>query len=148
MDYDTDRYDATAAYNSRLYQGVIQYTFSHFSDNNLFVSLPYPYANTKSPYQPQAAYSTPPSNSAQYVTLMLATNAIPETRINLNARVGVEKQDDTFPPNTADPGLTPALLAGAGLNSAAQGTTQDFARHHCDGVSAQGQRQQSFASAD
>jgi outer membrane protein OmpA-like peptidoglycan-associated protein len=125
VDYDTDRYDATAAYNSRLYQGVIQYTFSHFSDNNLFVSLPYPYANTKSPYQPQAAYSTPPSNSAQYVTLMLATNAIPETRINLNARVGVEKQDDTFPPNTADPGLTPALLAGAGLNSAAQGTTQD-----------------------
>ena len=46
VDYDTDRYDATAAYNSRLYQGVFQYTFSHFSDNNLFVSLPYPYANT------------------------------------------------------------------------------------------------------
>ena len=123
VDYDTDRYDATAAYNSRLYQGVIQYTFSHFTDNNLFVSLPYPYANTKSPYQLQAAYSTPPSNSAQYVTVMLATNAIPQTRINLNARVGVEKQDDTFAPNTADPGLTPALLTTAGLNSAAQGTT-------------------------
>jgi len=123
VDYDTDRYDATAAYNSRLFQGVIQYTYSHFTDNNLYISLPYPYANTKSPYQLQAAYSTPPSNSAQYVTVMLASNAIPQTRINLNARVGVEKQDDTFPPNTADPGLTPSLLSAAGLNSAGQGTT-------------------------
>jgi hypothetical protein len=34
---------------------------------------------------------------------MLATNAIPKTRINLNARVGLEMQDDTFAPNTADP---------------------------------------------
>ncbi len=55
---------------------------------------------------------------------MLATNAIPNTRINLNARVGVEKQDDTFPPNTADPGA--AGLVGAtpflNLNSAVQGT--------------------------
>jgi hypothetical protein len=127
IDYDTDRYDATAAYTSRLFQGSLQYTFSHFSDNNLFVTLPYPVSGTGNPattiFQRAAAYETPPSNSAQYVTLMLATNAVPLTRINLNARVGVEKQDSTFPPNTADPGLSNSFPAAVGLNSNLQGTT-------------------------
>ena len=56
---------------------------------------------------------------------MLATNdLIPKTRVNLNARVGVEKQDDTFAPNTADPTLAGVPAANlVGLNQAAQGTT-------------------------
>jgi hypothetical protein len=128
INYDTDRYDISAAYNTRLWQGVLQYTFSHFTDNNLFVTLPYPYANTGKPYQESAAYSTPPSNSAHYVTMLLATNAIPNTRINLNARVGVEKQDDTFPSNTADPGIGGFIGNTAGfynLNPMLQGTTEN-----------------------
>jgi len=127
INYDTDRYDISAAYNSRLYQAVLQYTFSHFSDNNLFVTLPYPTAGTAKPFQQAAAYSTPPSNSAQYVTVMLATNAIPDTRVNLNARVGVEKQDDDFPPNSADPGIG-AFRGTTGflnLNPMLQGTSED-----------------------
>jgi len=127
INYDTDRYDATAAYNSRLLQGSLQYTFSHFSDNNLFVTLPYAVSGTgpaaSTIFQRSAAYETPPGNSAQYVTLMLATNAVPLTRINLNARVGVEKQDDTFPPNTADPGLSNTFPPAVGLNPMLQGTT-------------------------
>ncbi|MGO9157890.1 MtrB/PioB family outer membrane beta-barrel protein, partial [Mycobacterium sp.] len=125
IDYDTDRYDATAAYTSRLFQGSLQYTFSHFTDNNLFVTLPYPVSGTSSGnvFQRAAAYETPPSNSAHYVTLMLATNAVPLTRINLNARVGVEKQDSTFPPNTADPGANFGVAPFQNLNSAGQGTT-------------------------
>jgi outer membrane protein OmpA-like peptidoglycan-associated protein len=124
INYDTNRYDASAAYNTRLFQGVFQYTFSQFTDNNLFVTLPYPYANTAKPYQLSAAYSTPPSNNAQYLTMMLATNAIPLTRINLNARVGVEKQNDTFAPNTADPGASGlvGVTPFQNLNSAVQGT--------------------------
>ncbi len=124
VDYDTTRYDASIAYTTHLFQGSLQYTFSQFTDNNLFVSLPYPTSNTAAPFQRTAAYSTPPSNEAHYVTIMLASNIIPLTRINLNARVGVEKQDDTFAPNTADP--SGANLIGAnliGLNSALQGTT-------------------------
>ena len=130
IDYDTDRYDASAAYTSRLFQGSLQYTFSHFSDNNLFVSLPYPVSGSGAPastvFQRTAAYETPPGNSAHYVTLMLATNAIPLTRINLNARVGVEKQDAMFPPNTADANLPASFLASpsaSGLNSMLQGTS-------------------------
>ena len=123
VDYDTDRYDATAAYNSHQLQAIFQYTFSHFTDNNSFVSLPYPTSNTAVPYQRTAAYSLPPSNDAHYLTMMLASSdLIPLTRVNLNARVGLEMQNDTFAPNTADP--NPAGLPGlSGLTPGLQGTT-------------------------
>jgi hypothetical protein len=122
IDYDTDRYDLAAAYNTRLYQTILQYTFSHFHDNNLFTTLPQLTSMTVVPYQESAAYSTPPSNSAHYITLMTATNAVPNTRINLNFRGGLEMQGDIFPPDSADPNA-----AGAGgfgnLNSYGQGTS-------------------------
>jgi hypothetical protein len=131
VDYDTDRYDAIASYNTRRFQSIFQYTFSHFSDNNLFVALPYLTWNASSPYARTAAYSLPPSNDAHYLTVMLADNdLIPKTRLNFNARVGLELQNDTFAPNTADSGgsnflgATKATNANlTGLNGSLQGTT-------------------------
>lgn len=127
VDYNTDRYDASADYNTRLFQALIQYTFMKFNDNNLYVTLPYAVTNSTAPYQMAAAYALPPSNQAQYVTIMLATNIVPKTRINLNAHVGVEKDDSTFPPNTADPGLSTSLLSAAGFDALARGTSGDNA---------------------
>ncbi|MGO8910106.1 MAG: MtrB/PioB family outer membrane beta-barrel protein, partial [Bradyrhizobium sp.] len=125
IDYDTDRYDLAASYNTRLNQTVVQYTFSHFHDNNLFVAIPqftgYAVGSTSRPFQETAAYSTPPSNSAHYITLMTATNMVPNTRINLNFRGGVEMQDNTFAPDTADPNPYGSATAG-NLNSNLQGT--------------------------
>jgi Putative outer membrane beta-barrel porin, MtrB/PioB len=125
VNYDTDRYDVTATYGSRVYQALLQYTFSHFVDNNVYASLPYPTANASHPYQRAGAYSTPPSNDAHYLTMQLASNSlIPKTRLNLNARVGLEVQNDSFAPNTADPGganLTGATLTN--LNSSLVGAT-------------------------
>ena len=124
IDYDTDRYDASATYNTRAFQGIFQYTFSHFVDNMTFVAMPYPTSNTAAPFQRSAAYSTPPSNDAHYLTMMLASNnLIPLTRVNLNARVGLELQNDQFAPNTADPSLTPAVPGFSALNSNLQGTS-------------------------
>jgi MtrB/PioB family decaheme-associated outer membrane protein len=122
INYTTDRYDLAVAYHTRVNQASLQYTFSHFQDANTFVNLPYPFSNTALPYQLSAAYSTPPSNTAHYITFMAATNILPNTRINLNLRGGLELQDHTFAPDTADP--NPAGAAGFGnLNSALQGTT-------------------------
>ncbi len=119
IDYDTDRYDASASYTTRGFQGIFQYTYSHFNDNSTFISLPYPTANTVVPYQRTAAYSTPPSNDAHYLTMMLASNnLIPLTRVNLNARVGLEIQNDQFAPNTADPSLSSAVPGFSSLNPA------------------------------
>ena len=103
IDYTTDRYDLAAAYNTRLNQTLLQYTFSNFHDANTFINLPYPLYYTTGVGLRSAAYSTPPSNSAHYLTLEEAINALPNTRINLNLRAGLEIQGDNFPPQTADP---------------------------------------------
>ena len=42
VNYDTDRYDLSAAYTTHHLQALFQYTFSHFIDNVSFVNLPYP----------------------------------------------------------------------------------------------------------
>jgi len=118
VDYTTDRYDAKASYATAVNQAVFQYTFSNFQDGNLYVNLPYPFSNTAAPFQESAAYSTPPSNSAHYLTIQLATNAVPKTRLNGNLRLGLEVQDDTFAPDTADP--NPPI---GNLNTAYQGTS-------------------------
>jgi MtrB/PioB family decaheme-associated outer membrane protein len=124
INYDTERYDLSATYNTRAWQGVFQYTFSHFTDNLVFVALPYPTSNTAAPFQRSAAYSTAPSNDAHYLTMMLASgNIIPLTRVNVNARIGLELQNDQFAPNTADPSLTAAVPGFSSLNANRQGTS-------------------------
>lgn len=123
IDYDTGRYDLTAEYATRRDQILLQETYSRFEDANTYINLPYPYSNTAAPYQLSAAYSTPPSNQADYLTLEAASNRIPKTRVNLNARVGLETQDNGFPPNTADPDPSP-LNGYSNLNPVTlQGTT-------------------------
>jgi hypothetical protein len=126
IDYDTERYDAIAAYTAPHLQGLIQYTFSHFTDNNNFVALPYPTSNTAAPLQRSAAYSTPPSNDAHYLTFQVGSDVVPLTHINVNARLGLEVQNNQFAPNTADPNpagapgftsLNPTTLQGTTTNS-------------------------------
>ena len=134
VDYDTDRFDLSAAYNLPDFQALIQYTYSRFTDNNLAVSLPFPVSGTASlsassgPYAQTALYSAPPSNSAHYVTAMLVDKVSPGTRITLNGRFGVELQNSMFPANSADPNLSstlgnPTYTWFQHLNSLNQGTS-------------------------
>jgi hypothetical protein len=114
VDFDTDRFDLSASYIDPDYQAVIEYTYSRFVDNNIGVTLPYPVSQaslsaSSGPYAQAALYTTPPSTAAHYVTAMFADKLAPQTRLTLNARIGVELQDDSFPANTADPNLSPTL---------------------------------------
>lgn len=114
VDFDTDRFDVSASYIDPDYQAVIQYTYSKFTDNNTGVALPYPVSQSSlsassGPYAQSGFYSTPPSTEAHYVTVMVADKLSDFTRINFNGRVGVELQNDTFTPNSADPNLSPTL---------------------------------------
>lgn len=133
VDYDTDRFDLSAAYNLPDFQAVLRYTYSRFTDNDLAISLPYPVSiatlsASSGPYAQTGLYSAPPSNSAHYVTAMLSDKVSPGTRINLNGRFGVELQNSTFPANSADPNLSstlgnPTYAWFKNLNSANQGTS-------------------------
>lgn len=132
VDYDTDRFDVSASYVDPDYQALIQYTYSHFTDNNLGVALPYVVSKaslnaSSGPYAQTAFYSTPPSNSAHYVTAMFSDKLAPQTRLVFNGRVGLELQDTTFAPNSADPYLSntmgnPTYHWFDNLNSLNQGT--------------------------
>lgn len=133
VDYDTDRVDVTASYNLEDFQAILQYTYSHFTDNNLAVALPYPVSiakltATSGPFAQTGLYSLPPSNSAHYATAMIGYNPMPQTRIVLNGRFGVELQNNIFPANSADPNLSntlghPTFNWFDNLNSQNQGTT-------------------------
>ena len=132
VDFNTDRFDVSASYIDPDYQAVIQYTYSRFVDNNTGVTLPFPVSQaslsaTSGPYAQSAFYSTPPSTSAHYVTVMVSDKLAPATRVTFNAHVGAELQNDTFTPNSADPNLSPTLGSSYGwfshLNSLNQGTS-------------------------
>jgi hypothetical protein len=136
VDYNTDRLDVSAAYNTPALQGVLQFTYSKFSNQNLAVALPYPVSGgavltaTSGPYAKSALYSLPPDNSALYLTGMLGYNFAPRTRLTLNGRIGLELQDDTFPANSANPNLSntmgnPTFHWFDNLNSRNQGTVHN-----------------------
>lgn len=133
VDFNTDRFDLTAAYSDPDLQAQIQYTYSQFTDNERAVTLPYPVSisaltATSGPYAQSGLYSTPPSNSAHYVTAMVSDKLSPSTRIRLNGRFGVELQNSTFTANSGDPNLSSALGNPTyswfkNLNSMNQGTS-------------------------
>jgi MtrB/PioB family decaheme-associated outer membrane protein len=123
IDYDTERYDVSASYNTPQLQAQLAYFLSNFTDNNSGVLLPDPLSGKAAPYQMTALYSTPPSNYAQYVTAMVGYNLTPGTRINVNARYGLETQNDTYPANTGDPSFGGFPGGFTGLNALGQGTS-------------------------
>jgi len=125
IDYDTERYDVSASYSTPQVQAQFAYFLSNFTDNINGVLLPDPLSAKAgaSPYQMTALYSTPPSNYAQYVTAMVGWNLTPGTRINVNARYGLETQNDTYPANTGDPAIGGFPGGFAGLNGLGQGTS-------------------------
>lgn len=133
VDFDTDRFDVSASFIDADYQALIQYTYSKFTDHNIGAILPYAVSQTalsatSGPYGQSSLYSTPPSNSAHYVTVMFNDKLAPRTRLTFNGRFGVELQDANFPANSADPGLNPAMGAPTyswwtHLNSMNQGTS-------------------------
>ena len=132
VDYDTDRFDISAAYNTRRLQAVAQFTYSRFKSDNRAITLPYAVSIStltanSGPFAQSALYSLPPDNSALYLTGMLGYNFAPRTRLTLNGRIGLELQNDTFPANSANPNLSntlgnPTFHWFDNLNSQNQGT--------------------------
>jgi hypothetical protein len=138
VDYDTDRFDISAAYNTRQLQAVAQFTYMKFNNDNLAVTVPWAVSiaaltPTSGPFAQSALYSLPPDNSALYLTGMLGYNFAPRTRLTLNGRIGLELQNDTFPANTAAPNLSntlgnPTFHWFDNLNSRNQGTVHNSPR--------------------
>lgn len=102
VNYDTDRYNVTAAFNTRRLQAQLGYNFSKFSDNASFFTSPYLFA-TSATAQSVSVYSQPPSNFAHYVNGAAGYNLTPTTRITSNFQYGLEMSDGALGAGTATP---------------------------------------------
>jgi MtrB/PioB family decaheme-associated outer membrane protein len=118
IDYDTDRYDLTAALNTQRMQFQVGYTFHNFTDNLTMFNAQNAFGfNPLTSYNPAgssavtaasifAPYSLPPSNSAHQFRAMFGYNVTPTTRVNANFQYGLQLQNDTFQTATGNPAQT------------------------------------------
>ncbi len=105
VDYDTDIYMASAAYNTHRFQAVFSYELSNFVDNNKagyafqgwnFTNVKDPVSKTFTAYELSGVYALPPSNQAHTFTAQLAYNASATTRLNATLVYGLQLQNDPF----------------------------------------------------
>ena len=111
VDYDTDIYSVSAAYNTHKFQAAFSYELSNFADNNAggFHAQGWNFNNVKDPisktyiaYESNAVYSLPPSNQAHTFTAQLGYNATSTTRFNATLVYGAQFQNDRFPDPTGN----------------------------------------------
>jgi MtrB/PioB family decaheme-associated outer membrane protein len=125
VEYETDRFDAMAAYSTRTYQAQLSYTYSQFQDSLQSVSLLNPWAFTPSSSIGTTSgavaaitgiYTLPPSNSAHQVKGSFGYNFTPTTRLTANLGYGLQAQNATFVPGTGSTTTAGATLPTTGLN--------------------------------
>jgi MtrB/PioB family decaheme-associated outer membrane protein len=125
VSYDTDRYEASLAYNTKRLQAQLGYVYSKFTDANSAFSVPYfVTGSTSAAPQLTAQYSLPPSNDAHYVTGTAGYNLTNTTRITGGFRVGIESSNSPLGTGTATPGSTLAAAYNFS-NLAANPSTSD-----------------------
>jgi MtrB/PioB family decaheme-associated outer membrane protein len=102
IDYDTDRYDATAAYGDERTQVQLGYTYSAFTDNTGVFNAQNPFAFVPtstfggSVAGLRSIYVLPPSNSAHQVRMLFGYNFTPTTRFTANFEYGLAMQNAGF----------------------------------------------------
>ena len=101
IDYDTDRFDLSAALGNPQYQFQVSYMFSNFKDNLSTLNLTNPFAFPSAATQ-SAVYVLPPSNSAHQIKLMFGYNFSPTMRLNANFAYGLQLQNDPYATATGD----------------------------------------------
>ena len=123
IDYDTDRYDITAAYGTEKLQAQVGYTFSKFTDNLVAFNASNPFGFTGATFGTAAnlagmfaPYTAPPSNSAHQVKLMFGYNFTPTMRLNANFAYGVQMQNAPYDTATGSPASVQAGAPAGFLN--------------------------------
>ncbi len=110
VDYDTDRYTASAKYSTQRLQGLFSYTYSAFTDNLSSFTTPNPFnVTTLAPGYTASVYALPPSNDAHQLRGQLAYALTPSTRINGNFGYQLMEQNEANPLAYAGAPVSPYL---------------------------------------
>ncbi|MGA7673593.1 MAG: MtrB/PioB family decaheme-associated outer membrane protein [Rhizomicrobium sp.] len=107
IDYDTDAYTISAAYNTDDMQASFSYEYSNFTDNNAggYSFQGWNFSafkdtsvtpNAYTSYARSGDYSLPPSNQAHTFTGQFGYNLSPTSRLNATAVYGLQLQNDPF----------------------------------------------------
>lgn len=96
VDYDTDRFTASAAYTTRPLQAKFSYTLSNFTNNQTSFQTQTPFnVATIGGYQ-YSELSLPPSNQEHRVKAQFGVNATDTTHIAVNLSSAFQFQNDSF----------------------------------------------------
>ncbi len=96
VNYDSDRFTATAAYTTRPVQAQFSYIFSSFTNNVAEFVAQTPFnAATHAGYD-GTRYSLPPSNSEHRLKAQFGINATEATRLAVNLSYGLQLQNEEF----------------------------------------------------
>ncbi|MDR3437115.1 MtrB/PioB family decaheme-associated outer membrane protein [Telmatospirillum sp.] len=109
VDYDTDRYTATAAYNTKRLQAALSYVYSRFTDNatsfngaNPFVIGPktafgeFGTSGAVTGFTGLSSYALPPTNDAHMVKAQLGYNVSKKVRVNANFGYSLQEQTAVY----------------------------------------------------
>lgn len=109
VNYDTENYNVSAAYNTKLLQAKLSYNFSNFIDHNStgyqfegwnFVVINTHQTPSTTPsfnsYEMSGVYSLPPNNQAHTISGEVGYNIDSTTRLNATAVYSLQLQNDPF----------------------------------------------------
>lgn len=121
VDYDTDTFETTAAYNRHGMQLQLGYNFSNFTNHNAAVLLPSPYVGIAGQgVGAVSQWALPASSNAHDLNLASAYNIAPNTRVNVNLGYGLQLQNEPLLPYTSNPNFVTEPLPRSSLNGRVQ----------------------------
>lgn len=121
VNYDTDTFEASAAFNRHAVQLQFGYNFSNFTDNNNAVVLPSPFLGVVNQgVGALSQWALPASSAAHDINFASAFNITPTTRVNVNLGYGLHLQNESLLPYTRNPNFVTEPLPRSSLNGRVQ----------------------------
>ncbi len=121
VNYDTDTFEASAAYNRHAVQLQFGYNFSNFTDNNNAVLLPSPFLGVVNQgVGAISQWALPASSSAHEINFASAYAITPTTRVNVNLGYGLQLQNEPLLPYTRNPNFPADSLPRSSLDGQVQ----------------------------
>ena len=111
IDYDTDRFSASAEYTTRPFQAKLSYILSNFTNNQTDFQVTTPFSNATFTGYTKSQYSLPPSNQEHRVKGQFGFNPSETSHVALNLSYALQLQNEEYKTRSYD--RTPTISENA-----------------------------------